>query len=411
MKKLIFYIITFFYFTITLFLIGSLSSCSQDSPKSPDPINEPKQSTVLIYAVATNSLTGNLVSDKNEILEAAVKIDLNKNNVLIFETQYKYLEDNTRVGDVNLLKLVKEENQFSWECVKDFNDGIASLDPIRISEIISYVSDYYPAENYGLVFWSHSTASQPYFETASKVLSSYSNEPSKVDLPMQYAFGQDIPVGSGNPFYQINIDDLAEAIPDNFFDYIWFDSCYMSNIETIYQFRNKCKTFVGYPTEVLDSGLPYQYVLPYMVGSDYDLTKAADAFYQYYSYSFGTIAVIDMNKIESIADFCRNVYQEGTEIKTSSLVRYSRNSTGPFYDFGDYTRAMAVANSGEGITEEFEKVLNEAILYKATTDGTLLGLSINKNSFSGISTHVYKFGEDDQKEQFYKSLDWFQSVF
>ena len=259
-------------------ITGLFSSCINE-----DPIDntQPKQTTLLIYAVATNSLSGNLVSDKNEMIQAASQIDLNKNNILLFETKYQYLEDNSKAGNVNLLKLVKDKQTgvCSWEIVKDYNDGTASLDPSRVTEIINHVTNGYPADNYGLVFWSHSTASQPYFDDNTSTLKySVIEETNKVSVPMQYSFGQDIPVGNGNPAYQINIDDLANAIPDNLFDYIWFDSCYMSNIETIYQFRDKCKTFVGYPTEVLDAGLPYQNVLPFMVGKTPDLIHAAELF-------------------------------------------------------------------------------------------------------------------------------------
>ena len=228
---------------------------------------------------------------------------------------------------------------------------------------------------------------------------------------MQYSFGQDIPIGNGAPYYQINIDVLADAVPDNLFDYIWFDSCYMSNIETIYQFRNKCKTFVGYPTEVLDSGLPYQYVLPYLVGNEPDLVKAASSFFDYYSNSFATVAVVDTGNIELLAESCKSFYSPN-DVAPSSLMKYSRYSTGPFYDFGDYSKSLALNNEEGMSSEEWSQIMDKCILYKATTSGSLLGLSIYEDRFSGISTHLYSFQDSDsQTEKYYKSLDWFKRVF
>lgn len=405
-----------FYSGICMAVFSLFCSCVNhgDEPKP----KEPSSSTILVYAVATNSLTGNLVSDKNEMIQAAQNIDLNKNNILVFETQYKYQEDNTRVGNVNLLKLVKNKatNGYSWEIVKDYNDGIASLNPSRISEIINYVTENYTAENYGLVFWSHSTASQPYSPNNYSLASYAGNENSNlVSLPGFYSFGQDVPVGSGSPDYQINVDDLAAAIPDNIFNFIWFDSCYMSNIETIYQFRNKCNTFVGYPTEVLDNGLPYQNVLPYMTGKNPDLIKAAELFYQYYSNSFGTIAVVDTKKLDKLVDFCRGFYNF-SNVPSYSLMKYSRYFTGPFYDFGDYSKALAAKNDME-ISEELNKALDECILYKAITKGSLPDLTLYEQRFSGISTHLYAFPEEGNEtdessvEKYYKSLDWYKAVF
>ena len=406
------------YALICGFFFLSFISCDNTKEEPNNKEKDKSQTTILIYAVATNSLTGNLISDKNEMLEAASQIDLEKNNVLIFETQYKYLEDNTKVRNVCLLKLVKthDGDNYSWEVIKEYNDGIASLNPSRITEIIDNVITNYEAENYGLVFWSHSTASQPYFTDIDTRTDFYSETDSPIaSLPLQYSFGQDLTIVNGDPYYQINIDELANSIPDHLFDYIWFDSCYMSNIETIYEFRNKCDIFVGYPTEVLDSGLPYQNVLPYLVGDSPDPVMAAKKFFEYYSNSFGTIAVIDIRKIHNILDFCKNTYTK-TNIDKGSLTRYSRYTTGPFYDLGDYTKALSEVNGNELVATDWDMILDSFVLYKETTSGSLLGLSIDPERYSGISTHLYSFKEDPEEEEtlgekYYKSLDWFNAVF
>lgn len=382
-----------------------------DGPNNPKDKSNYK-STLLVYAVATNSLTGNLVSDKNEMLMAAPEIDLDRYNVLVFETQYKYLEDNTRVGNVNLLKLVKDNqnNDYIWETVKEYNDGVASLNPQRMTEVINYVTNTFPSDKYGLVLWSHSTGAQPDLTSTAIAAASEVSTSITETLPSLSWFGQDLSVADDEYKY-MNIDVLANVLPDHLFDYIWFDSCYMSNIESIYQLRNKCNYYVGYPTEVLDSGLPYQYVLPYMNGDKEDLVIAAKAFYDYYSTSFGTVGVVDMNGIEALADFCKSVFGY-TSVPSSSLVKFSRFSTGPFYDLGDYVKAMASEN-GSPITEsEWNEVLDKCVLYKATTDGGLLRLYLNPETYSGISTHLYSFdGDDSDAERYYKSLDWFKAVF
>lgn len=405
MKK----IFKYFAYSVAAFSLSSgIISCSDNEPDYPYPyVNKGRtaKSTVLIYAVATNSLEWNLVQDKNEMIQAASQIDLEENNVLLFQTVYTYLPDNTKSSAVTLNRLMKVGNGYEWMEVREFDrEEMASLDPRRISEVVDFVEYFYPAQNYGMVFWSHSTASQPFTRSGETV-----------EMPMQYSFGQD-KTTLFPEYEQINIDELANALPDGFLDYIWFDSCYMSNIETIYQFRNKCKTFVGYPTEVLDKGLPYDLVLPYMVGEKPDLVGAAKLFYYNYSDTFGTIAVTDMSKIEVLADFCKENFIKGKNVSSSHLVKYSRSSTGPFYDLEDYIKEITATEKIPLSREEIKNVFNIFIEYKATTSGGYLGLSINPETYSGISTHNYSFKEegdeyDSSNEKFYKSLDWYKRVF
>lgn len=405
MKRIRKYIrLSFFFIVFTVLL----SACKQDEPVDSPYVDERKaQSTILIYAVATNSLAGNLISDKQEMLEA--HIDTDKNNVLIFQTVYEYDEEtyqNTGRGDVSLIKMVKTDTGYGWQTVKEYDNETASLNPQRVEEIIDYVLTDYPAQKYGLIFWSHSTGAQPYTPATRGV----------ENLPMEYSFGQD-KTTPDTAFEQINVEDLASAIPNGVFDFIWFDSCYMSNIESIYEFRGKCLKYIGYPTEVLEYGLPYDIVLPYLVGKNPQIELAADTFFRYYAenpYSYlqiATIAVIDMNRIQILTDFCKKIYNLGTDINSlSSLHKYTRYSTGPFYDLGDYTKAMAVAKGTEFNEEEWQEVLNECVSYRNSTPTDFVGI-VDPERYTGISTHVYNFTESTKTEQYYQGLGWFKNVF
>lgn len=419
----------------SLFAFGFVTlmvSCSQDEPnKSPFVNQSPDDpgSTILVYSVATNSLSSNLVSDKAEMVKAAENIDLSKNNILLFQAVYEYDEKYVRTGksECKLLKLVQDNSCYGWETIKEFDSETAPLNPIRISEVIDYSLLNYPAESYGLIFWSHSTASDPYFPTKS-------SDSETMDHPMCYSFGQDLTIGSGYEFYQVNVDDLASAVPDNTFNFIWFDSCYMSNIETIYQFRNKCKYFVGYPTEVCDDGMPYHYTLPLLASEKPDVVAAADRLFDYYQneyrYQIATIAVVDMNKIDSLMRFCREIYEGNSAVpSTLTMHKYTNNrqSSGPFYDLGDYTKAIAQLKAHakaqeDNLTQaemedlylsniEWQDCLAESVVYKAATTYDFNGKKIDQDSYSGISSYVYNIGSSSQKELFFESLDWFKAVY
>lgn len=394
-----------------------LSSCSQDDnddspyvgPDVPQDSDSEFDSTILIYAVATNSLQGNLVIDKAEMLQAAPNIDLDKNNVIIFQTSYKLNEENTAYvneGEVSLIRLVKEGNDYAWETLKQYSQDIASLNPRRMEEVVNYVIETYPSKTYGMMFWSHSTGAQPYITTKS----------SMIESPMVYSFGQDKTTPETD-YQEMNIDQLANALPDNKFRFIWFDSCYMSNIESIYQLRNKCEVYVGYATEVCNEGLPYHKVLPYLTSTDPDILAAASAFFDFYDteyrYRIATIAATDMSKIELLAEYCRRVYSHDNLSSLNGLHVYTRlrTTSGPFYDLGDYTKALAALNGMEVTDEEWNNLLSQCLIYKAATPYDFNNLAIDPVRYSGISTHVYDFDTDSKAEEYYKSLDWYQSVF
>lgn len=395
---------------LLLFFMGFvgaiLSSCSNEPSPDPSPYVDPSEkSTILIYAVATNSLSTNLISDKNEMLTAGEQIDLKKNDVLLFETRYNMMP--------RLLKLVESPTAvmgYDFEVVKEYSDDISSLDPIRIREVLNYVSDNYISQTNGLIFWSHSTGAQPFLpetrgaESAESITSSYS-------------FGQDKNQTLGQEF-QINVDELADAIPDNFYDFIWFDSCYMSNIESVYEFRDKCNYFIGYPTEDWAYGMPYDLVLPQIARKEPNLIGGAELFFNYYAQNSSsmlraaTIAVIDMKKIETLADYCSIFMEEGKTPSTTSMMKYTRFTTGPFYDLGDYTKSMATLNGVEIDENEWNALLDDVVVYRATTKLNFdLQPLFDPERFSGLSAHIYSFTENDEEENYYKSLDWYSRVF
>lgn len=49
----------------------------------------------------------------------------------------------------------------------------------------------------------------------------------------------------------MEIDELAEALPDHVFDFIMFDACYMASTESSLCFRDKADYILASPTEVL----------------------------------------------------------------------------------------------------------------------------------------------------------------
>lgn len=384
----------------TLAVIGigaGMVSCDNNGIDSPY-VKGPAKSTVLIYAVASNNLEYNLISDKKEILEAAEKIDLVNNNVIIYEVNNNF--------QPKLLQLVQlEDASYGYNILKEYEPEISSLEPSRFEDVLEDMQIYAEAEKYGLVLWSHGTGIDPYLPATTK------SSPSGV---ASYSFGYDRDPSTGG-HYEINVDALADLIPTGMFNYIWFDACYMSGIETIYEFRGKCDYIIGYPTEVFEMGVPYDLVLPYLARQNADLKYAAQTFFNYYAENsnpyahVATIAVVDMSQIEEVADYCKNAYQNGIITDVKDIQKYSRGSIGPFYDFGTYTAKIVMMND-PSLLEEWYEIMDKFVVFKRCTNVDFDRQPINAAEYSGISVFPYNPDSDTAKNQYYRTLDWYKRV-
>ncbi len=407
----------FYSFIIMSLLTVAGCNSNNDGPK---PYDGPTKRAVLLYAVASNNLYSNLRSDKAEIIKAANNMNLDGLSMLVYQV--------APTGNPQLFELRRiKSDSCEFVPIKEYSRELYSTDPKRISEVIADVKNICNAEKYGLILWSHGTGIDPSFSTHGVVEKNLTNATESEEfgnsvlisnLPLLYSFGSDNdPEKDGRYYDETDIDELAEAIPDNMFDFIWFDACYMSGIETIYQLRNKCDYFVGYPTEVYTPGMPYDLTIPYILKDNPDLKGAAEAFFNYYAnhasstYRVATVVVADVNKIENVADYCKSAYSLAITPDANGLQKYSRSHFGPFYDFGQYTRLMAQSNPDAPSVEEFDAVMDNFVVYKAATDKDFNFNPISPENYSGISCYCFSETDSSDKALFYHTLDWYKRVY
>lgn len=370
-----------------------MTSCGS---KGDEPTPSTVARTLLVYAVGSNNLYSNFRNDSLEMLKGAEGINLNEVNMMAYWVRPG--------GDAMLKKIVKgKDGAPEFAEVKTYDRQTYSTDPRRISEVISDMQRYCPADKYDMILCSHGTGWTPSFKN-------HGEGSDRKEHGAMYSFGADQYNGYTD---EIDIDELADAIPDNQFGYIWFDACYMSGIEVIYQLRDKSEYFVGYPTEVWAEGMPYNMTLPYLLRKTPDLQAAASEFFDSYqsSGSAATIVVVDNSKIEPVADFCAEIYQATLdyEIDKSKLQRYSRAPHGPFYELKDYTLAKAYPLNCDPLV--FYKALDDFIVWKACSDYDFSGRPISKDYFTGLSCHAYDPSSQTETENYYRELDWFKRVY
>lgn len=398
-----------------LLFIFLLSGCgeSKDSP-TPDsgqqgnntpsyPSGKSKQVT-LVYAVNRNNLSSALDLNMHQMLEALKGMAEGENTMFVFKTFMKELADNSRVEMGGLYKAVSgSEAEFVLQ--KEYTRDILSTDPVRMKEVIEDVLQE-QGEIYNLFFWGHGMAWTPYFSdhNTTRGIAIIGNE----DMPEVSAFG-----GDNNNRDWADIDEIKSAIPDGRFETIWFDCCYMSNIETIYELRNKCNWMVAYPTEIAAAGLPYHEVLPFVLSYPQNLKGGAEALYNYYNATRTavTAAVMDMSKIEGVANACKAVYTSGeVRPKSYGLQNYSRSSSNPYYDLGQYVREYAEANDAETLITPFSVAMNEFVVYCVASEKDFNYKPIIESNYCGVSTHLFN-DTSTEKDEYYRGLDWYKATY
>lgn len=362
---------------LTLSLI--ITSCSSDEPS---PNGGSASRTVLVYMVASNSLSGYADRDINEMMDGIAEVENRNCHLLLYETTY---------DEYPVLYEIKNSNgKATKNVIKTYASDIRSTTVQRMSEVMSDTQKYAPAESYGLVLWSHASGWVRTLEQESIRIS-----------PKDY--GDDYG-------HSMSITDLASALPDGMFDFIYADVCYMGCIEIAYQLRDKTDYYISSPTEMMATGMPYDKNTPCFFEKTPNLVKACRNTYEHYasSGSYVTISLVDCSKLDTIAGLCRQIHANpggGTTVPIDELQSYNRNSKSVFFDFLQYTSLLAVGQQAD----DLYKLTNDAVIYKAATP-TFLSLAIDPDHYSGLSTYI--LGTASRiNEQYYTTLDWYKDIY
>lgn len=378
-------------FTIYIFLLNIITifTCIACGSKKDEQIQQDKcHRTILVYMIATNNLGSNGFDrlDIDEMKKAISSYTDGDCRLLIYYTGYK--------AQPSLIEIKNIGNQATEQTIKEYASTLhASVTKSRFSEVINDIKTYAPAEEYGLVLWSHSDG----WARSLKSLNTSIRD-----------FGLDN--GAKMP-----IDSLADAIPNGTFHFIYADVCYMGSIEVAYQLRNKTKYYIGSPTETPGYGMAYDRAIPLFFEQECNLLKVCQEMYKYYSseaekaYRSLTISLIDCSQLQNLATVCHNIHASAKRINDISNLQHY-NQTAPYFYF-DFKQYMDSISSTEILSKEFNNALSDVIIYKASTPTITFGsiLYIDNNKFSGLSSFIMGTGSNEN-EEYYKTLDWYNDV-
>lgn len=373
-----------FFQRIVLIVAAAVVAASCGNKKDePQPL---AKRTLLVYMVATNSMSGQDATDIAEMKAALASYAKSDCRLLLYRASYNY--------DPQLIELRynSAEKATATITLKTYDSTPSlSVTKQRFMEVMADAQTFAPAHDYGLVLWSHAAG---WASTLPK--SSTGKKP-------RY-FGIDYSA-------TMPIDSLADALPGNVFSFIYADACYMGGIEVAYELRNKTHYLIASPAEMPYDGIPYDVTVPLFFEDVVDIPRICDKVYDFYkSTSSGlTLSVVDCTQLDALADVCRAIHSSAKQLEsTAGLQYYNRatlTGTRIFYDFGQYTRLIA---TDESLIDSFNDALERAIIYKVATP-KIFGITVNPDTYSGLSTSIYGRNSQDN-DALYSTLQWYRAI-
>ena len=360
---------------LTAALLGSCSDGGSDEPqkKWPDrPKPETADQTVLFYLSGQSLLRYFRDTNIPEIKRAIDEHILYDSRVLVF------IQPSARQS-------LLIEYSFDYDtqgCRADTLRRYEELSSIRsadIARVFTDVGELAPAKRYGLVLGSHGGGWVP---ALYKDLNTNEDDAADPDF---------LSLGGSTPFDWLHKSPGAEAtrwfgehdyetadlkewaaafeLSPIDFEYMIFDACFMSNIESLYRLRHAARYIVGSPCEIMGRGMPYATTLPDLFtdkGRSYDLEAFCRHFYDYYATTTSTrqSGCIALTVTEELDELARRMKALNAAAQAdpdlSGLQIYEGLDRPLFFDFRQYAeRISGDASLLDAFREQFDRTFPE----------------------------------------------------
>lgn len=343
-----------------------------------EPSKSSTRRTVLVYMVAANSLgaAGHDYADIAEMQEG-VKKGMNDCRLLVYH------------NSMDEAPVLKEITPSGIKVLAEYSDGEYSTSMSRMNEVIADAKRMAPANDYGLILWSHASAwVEPTIDAEGKTKS----------------FGSD-------RNREMSIPNLAKTLKGKGFSFIYFDCCYMANVESVYELRNTADYIAGSTIELPADGMPYDQNIPLFFEDTPNLKKACENTFNYYNSldtqirRTCTMSLIATSKLPALAEVCRRIYALRTPLSEDfDPQRFQTGDKPCLFDLAQY---MHVLDAGGNNSMALVNALYDTVLYEAHTKSIWAAIDIFENC--GLSCYIIN-PADGVAYRGYNDLQWWTDV-
>lgn len=306
------------------FLILIFASCSNDTPQEEIQQDQPNsvqgRRTVLVYMAAQNSLGDAPYyhrQDSVEIMNGRQFID--SNDRMLF-----FIDDNQAP---RLYRVTR--NTPRPLLIKQWDKDFCSTDPKQFEEVLNYVRQTVPSDEFGLVMWSHADGWIP---ATDKDYDKYTEKSIRNRHNGLHTFSFGIDSGPdgylSNKGANMEITDLASSIENAGLHckFIFFDACLMQNLEVAYALRHVTDYVVAAPMSTPAPGSYYTHDIekgffaqdPGLIAQTYLADVQSPALSSSY-YDYGLcISAIRTDRMENLAKTLKEAIPHSKLMKRTS---------------------------------------------------------------------------------------------
>jgi len=359
-----------FYLLLSLLIL--LASCKKDIVVPAHP--QPSQHTLLVYMGGDNNLSKETY-DKLEALRNAVTATMGR--LLVFQ--------DAADGGARLLEIKYGKNGGEVTVLKSYGE-VSSSAPSTFKLVLDDLVKQAPGVSYGLLYFSHGSGWLP-----------------------ERALTQ--PFNFSSAAADHAVIDLASVIPDHFFDYIVFESCFMSGIEVMYEFKDKTDYILSSSAEIVSPGFTeiYAQLLPLLYQQEADLKSVAQIYFNHYNEQTGfmrsaTVSVTAMKALPALANWVKqNVNSDLPADQVNNVQHFDRfYGYRLFFDFEDYYQRRSPVESHM----ELGLLLKNAVVFKSATPQFLKDYNgFDISAYSGLTSYIPQNGFGDLNTA-YEKLKW-----
>lgn len=341
----------FTLFICSISLAMTFTGCSEEAFDT-DSVNK---QTILVFYPWTGSksytgLLGYLQNNIDSICDGIIdRKGLNNSRVLVFLSD-KY--NHSMLYDLQYNATTKSVDRVP---LKEY-EGASYASAEGIADIMNEVKTKASALNYALIVgvhgcgWTYASdwSRYPYYARPS-VTRPRDNNFSGIQFgpdsnaPLTRFFGS-VSLAEN----AMDISTLAEGIRESGLkmQYILFDACYMSNIETAYELKDVTNYMIASGSEIMAAGLPYRSMWSYLNSSTPNYSSIVSTsvnFYKNSSAPFCNLAAIDCRQVEKLAGVMKDINAENqlqASVNLDSIQHLDGFRPNLFYDLETYVDSL-----------------------------------------------------------------------
>ena len=342
----------FTLFICSISLAMTFTGCSEEAFDT-DSVN--KQTILVFYpwtgSKSSTGLLGYLQNNIDSICDGIIdRKGLNNSRVLVFLSD-KY--NHSMLYDLQYNATTKSVDRVP---LKEY-EGASYASAEGIADIMNEVKTQASALNYALIVgvhgcgWTYASdwSRYPYYARPS-VTRPRDNNFSGIQFgpdpnaPLTRFFGS-VSLAEN----AMDISTLAEGIRESGLkmQYILFDACYMSNIETAYELKDVTNYMIASGSEIMAAGLPYRSMWSYLNSPTPNYSGIVSTSVNFYknnsSAPFCNLAAIDCRQVEKLASVMKDInaeYQLSASVSLDSIQHLDGFRPNLFYDLETYVDSL-----------------------------------------------------------------------